>query len=453
LTLLLGRGRASFLSLTPAKICRARFALLACLNRHQTCTMSVICSGCAIHEQDQPEVTMVDVLPAVVVGAQVNGLGVVRSLAAGRVPVITVDTALNRPAMWSRSSRRMVVRELSGRSFVDSLLELQTRLGSRPVLILTDERAVTTVSEYRDELSAAYRFHLPSQGLVTTLDNKARFHEFAERHELPVPTTVVLKSVDDLAKLSRLRYPLIAKPADKQSVHSGQTRRLAFINTPEEALASCTAMLSTAGELIVQEWIAGPDSNICFSLFHRGKNPDQVHIFHGRKIASYPSRVGSTAVCLAAPEMANVLGPLTEKFLEVSDYEGLGSLEFKWDSQLNKFVIIEPTVGRTDWQEEIATLSGVNLPLIAYRYELGLPPVGAVQTDRGAAWRESFRHRQRSTGSLSGVRIYDGYWRNNDPIPAVVFYTNFVIRNALWQITRPLARLSVPLPQSSKEPA
>jgi predicted ATP-grasp superfamily ATP-dependent carboligase len=210
-------------------------------------------------------------------------------------------------------------------------------------------------------------------------------------------------------------------------------------------------MLETAGELIVQEWIAGPDSNIYFSLFHRSKNPKAVHIFHGRKIASYPPRVGSTAVCLAAPEMANVLGPLTEKFLDVSDYEGLGSLEFKWDSQLNRFVIIEPTVGRTDWQEEIATLSGVNLPLIAYRHELGLPALSDVRTDRSAAWRESFRHRQRSTESLSGVRIYDGYWRNNDPIPAVVFYANFAIRNAFRKIMRPLARLWVPTTQTSKE--
>ena len=209
-------------------------------------------------------------------------------------------------------------------------------------------------------------------------------------------------------------------------------------------------MLSTAGELIVQEWVAGPDSNIYFSLFHRGKNPNAVHIFHGRKIASYPPRVGSTAVCLAAPEMAGVLGPLTEKFLEVSDYEGLGSLEFKWDSQLNRFVVIEPTVGRTDWQEEIATLSGLNLPLIAYRHELGLPFVSEVQTARGAAWR-SFQHRQRSTGSLSGVRIYDGYWRNNDPIPAVVFYANFAIRNAFREIMRPMTLSEDTATQTSKE--
>ncbi len=40
-----------------------------------------------------------------------------------------------------------------------------------------------------------------------------------------------------------------------------------------------------------------------------------------------------------------------------TQYEGLGSLEFKWDAQGRRFLIIEPTVGRTDMQEEIPTLN------------------------------------------------------------------------------------------------
>ena len=68
---------------------------------------------------------MSDIVPAVVVGGQVNGLGVVRSLAMGGVRTITVDTTWTRPAMWSRFSKRALVGDLSGRSLVDSLLQLQ----------------------------------------------------------------------------------------------------------------------------------------------------------------------------------------------------------------------------------------------------------------------------------------------------------------------------------------
>jgi hypothetical protein len=43
-------------------------------------------------------------VPAVVVRGEVNGLGVVRSLAQGGVPTIVADTTLSHAAMWSRRS-------------------------------------------------------------------------------------------------------------------------------------------------------------------------------------------------------------------------------------------------------------------------------------------------------------------------------------------------------------
>jgi len=337
------------------------------------------------------------------------------------------------------------VPKLSGRSLVDSLIGLQERLGGRPVLILTDEMAVTTVSQHRDELCHAYRFQLPSRELLATLENKARFHEFAEGHGLPVPRTVVLKDDHDLAQLSRLQYPLIVKPADKLPVHLGRTRRLAQASTPEEGHSLCREMLRTAGELIVQEWVPGPDSTIYFSLFHRGSSPTSTSIFHGRKVVSYPPGIGSTALCVAAPEAAEELGPLTERFVAITGYEGLGSLEFKWDKQASRFVIIEPTVGRTDWQEEIATLSGVNLPLDAYRHAVGLPPLAAAPPARPVVWRESFRHRARGADLPAGAEIRDGYWRRNDPLPAVAYYANFIFRNAHREIMRRFGQRKEPI--------
>src|SRR4029078_2723830 len=102
-----------------------------------------------------------------------------------------------------------------GQRFIDDLLTLQSSLGSRPVLVISDERAVETVSQGRAELGLSYRFHLPSAEMVKTLGNKALFHRFAERHDLPVPRTVIVEREGDIAKLSALRFPLVAKPADK----------------------------------------------------------------------------------------------------------------------------------------------------------------------------------------------------------------------------------------------
>jgi D-aspartate ligase len=375
-------------------------------------------------------------VPAVVIRGEVNGLGVVRSLAQGRVPTIVADNTLRHAAMWSRWSKRRLVDQLSGKPFVEDLLRLQRSLGARPVLILTDEMSVHTVSEYRAVLAPHYRIRLPAPAMVSTLCDKAAFQNFAKANALPVPRAVIVDRETEMAKISGLGLPVIVKPADKRPVHLGQVERINWLNTAEAAAAVCRRMFSAAGTLVVQEWIDGPDSSLYFALFHCGAAPPSRNIFFGRKIAAHPAGLGSTAVCVPAPEAIDLLRPLTEKFLDLSHYEGLGSLEFKWDARARRFVIIEPTVGRTDWQEEIATLNGLNLPLIAYRYELGLLALPPQPTGNAAAWRESFMHLGRGAGL--GLRAYDGYWRPDDPLPALAFGVDLAWRNARRLLSRPL---------------
>jgi len=365
---------------------------------------------------------MTDSPCAVVVGAELNGLGVVRSLARGGVPTIAMDTTYGRAAMWSRFCRPVIVEKLYGRKLVDGLMALQRGLDHRPALLLADEMAVHTVSTHRDELKRAYQFQIPSRETVKTLDNKARFHEFAERHGLPVPRSIVISRVSDLERLCDLRFPVIVKPANKRLVYLRRTQRLHMPENFQETRELCCTLLQTVGEFVVQEWIEGPTSNIYFCLFYRGHDPARTIFFSGRKILSHPPRAGNTALCIAAPEAAGPLESFTAAFIERCDYRGLGSLEFKWDRARRIFVVIEPTVGRTDWQEEVATLNGVNIPLFAYRDLIGLPNSQPACPSRPVAWRQSWHRRGRSA-LKTRLPVYDGYWRVSDPMPSLAYYT------------------------------
>jgi len=380
--------------------------------------------------------------PAVVVGAELNGLGVVRSLARGAVRTIVIDTTPWHAAMWSRFCRSMVVDELHGRSLIDSLLNLQVGIGGRPVLFLTDETAVNTISEHRDELRDSYRILLPPKGVVTILENRARFHEFAEHYGLPVPRAIILRPNTPLAKLANVPFPVTIKPAERQFDHQMPTKSLP-VDSLRDAEALCGRLRETIGELVVQEWIDGPTSNNCFALFHASGDPNNSRIFTGRKIACHAN--GNTTLCLAAPEVMNSLEPLIGKFLNVTAYRGLGGIEFKWDRRQRRYVMTGQTLGRTDWQEEIATLSGVNLPLAAYRHELGIEPTHQDEIDRTVAWRESSLLRERSPTLSPNTRVYDGYWRMNDPLPALFFYA----RAGLDAIHRHFAKLNLRRTKSS----
>ncbi|NML30771.1 carboxylate--amine ligase [Paraburkholderia sp. G-4-1-8] len=302
------------------------------------------------------------------------------------------------------------------------MIELGKRFDCPPVLILTDEDAVHAVSENRDALARWFHFRLPVDDTVKMLSSKARFHEFAQRHQFPVPRSVVLDQLGDIGRLAELRYPCVLKPDDKRNVLRGEKERAVRVETLADARDRAIAMLATPGGIIAQEWIEGPDSNIHFTLFYRGRGGHMVSMFTGRKVLSSPPGVGNTAICVAAPEARELLEPLTRSFAEQAGFEGMGSIEYKWDDNYKEFVMVEPTVGRTDWQEEIATLCGVNIPLAAYRDELGLPQLPERVSRVPVAWRATFVDRPPPELLSARTKIFDGYFRWSDPFPALQHY-------------------------------
>jgi D-aspartate ligase len=365
-------------------------------------------------------------VPAVVILGRLNGLGVIRSLGRGDVKSYVVDSDRLSPGMWSRYARPVMSKSLGGQDIVDSLLKLQGTLKERPVLFNTHEMAVLAISENRSKLESGFRFRLPAHETVVALQDKARFHELAISSGLPVPRGAILHADSDIAgTLRSLHFPIVVKPADKGPVHSGKALGVVVFQRFEEALAGCEEMLARAGEAIVQEWVEGGSDHIYFCLFYRGRNGKIVSMFTGRKLASSPPGIGMTAYCTAAPEARDIIEPMTESFLETVDYSGMGSVEYKWDAPNRRFVIIEPTVGRTDWQEEIATLCGVNIPFDAYCHELELPlPPRPLPTNE-VVWRASLLEplKTQRPKLAANARVCDGYWRLDDPMPAVVQYS------------------------------
>ena len=126
---------------------------------------------------------------------------------------------------------------------------------------------------------------------------------------------------------------------------------------------------------------------------------------------------------MAAPEVAYELVRQTRQFTASVGYQGLGSLTFKRDAHTGRFLILGPTVGRTDRQEEIATLCGVNIPLITYETELGRMPRLVNYTESGRiAWRASRGYRVLPECFHPATHLVDGYFRWDDPLPAVFHY-------------------------------
>jgi predicted ATP-grasp superfamily ATP-dependent carboligase len=323
---------------------------------------------------------------------------------------------------------------------IERLVTLGSRLACRPVLILTSDQSVECVSAHREQIEPLFRISLPSAEIVRALSDKILFQSLAEHEGFGVPRAVAVTDATDLSLLRTLVPPLILKPANKKLVLDGVVDRAVRAGTVAEAQSAAARMRMCAPRLIVQEWIDGGDDEIFFTLFSCDRQGRVVGLFPGRKLVCSPPAVGNTAVCVAAPEMAEQLAARTLEFIGRVGYRGLGSLEFKRDSATGRLLIVEPTVGRTDWQEEIATLCGVNLPLLTYCAELGHPIPRHEAALATCAWRSSRRHSP-PPGSLGpGTRLIDGFFRWSDPLPAVYHYGYERCVFRLWRhVTRRLS--------------
>lgn len=366
--------------------------------------------------------------PALVLGSGLNGLGVARSLGAEGVPVYLADTDMRRIELRTRYASRLELSALEGDALLRDLIELGSDrfAGRRPVLILTQERTVRTIAGALNQLRGIYRFVLPSGSLLETLMHKEGFARLAEQVGLRVPRTVNVRKSDDIEAALDLSFPLVVKPALHTAEYERLHRKAYLVDQPGQARSLIERILEVLPDVMVQEWIPGNDSDIYFCLqYLPPKGPPCS--FVGRKIRSWPPSVGGTASCTSAPEQAAELSEATADFFNRTGMCGLASMEYKRHAVTGEFVAIEPTVGRTDYQEEVATLNGVNLPYAYYLGAVGRSGESVHGPDRRAVWRDGNADRQSSQASGQQVqgwpaahgRIYDALWRSSDPGPSL----------------------------------
>lgn len=376
-------------------------------------------------------------IPAVVIGMNHNGLGMVRHLARRGISVIAADPDLTRSSMQTRYGRKWQLQAANGRLLLDDLHRLAREFTEPPVLLLTQESTVRTVSEFREELAQKYRFLLPPHELVVALDRKEGFQALAEQHGFAVPRSVILTSETDLAAARDLRYPCVMKPSIKNDDYAkrfSKAYKLADFTALETLYRAASPYMHS---FVVQEWVEGGDADIYFCMQYIDRSGACLASFVGRKIRAWPPQVGGTASCTAAPEYHAALTELTTKFFRTVGYAGIGSMEYKRDARDGRFVMIEPTICRADYQEEVAALNGTDIPLAAYHDAAGLPPPAIARPARPQIWRDGETDRwsaqaqgHPAPGFLSGGNVHDVLLRWYDPAPWL-HATGWRIRNWL----------------------
>ena len=380
---------------------------------------------------------------AIVIGANIGALSIIRSLGRRSIQTILLTTDNSDYAAKSRYCRTVQCENFTENTILKKLQEIASSLDKKGVLFCTKDSTVLTVTAHRAELEELYHFVLPSFDVTTRLMSKQKFHEFATANGFAVPQTFFISGEEDIAKVGQsISYPCVIKPEfrdDKWVNQVSKLHKVLFAKNREEYQKYFYDYHLGEYQLIVQEWIEGSDAEVFFCLTYLNRKQEPLAVFTGQKIRQFPLLTGSTA--LAVSRKVPFLAEESIRLLQTAGCVGPCSVEFKFSKKSNRYFITEPTVGRVDTQEGSSISSGMDIPFLAYSDALGLNPIPVKSFQEGISWINepedySSVRNYRMNGQLSLKELIASYKGKrayaliamDDPLPFITFLRSLLNR-------------------------
>lgn len=337
-------------------------------------------------------------------GGFVNGLGIVRALAARGIRVAVVTT---QPFDIAHRSRWVDGREhvegLGERpAILAELLERRAREWSGRAVFPTNDEALASLARHHEALSHWYRIVAPPVEVVPYLLDKSRMLRVADAVGVPFPRCFG-PATPATASSDSIRYPVVVKPDVGYAFASRFHSKLLVANTPDE-LSECVRSFEEAGlEGHVFDLIPGPDSQIyCYCVYmDREGNPSAGVTV--RKLRQSPASFGVARVAELANEDARLREPTVE-ILRRMGFRGIGVAEYKLDPRDGTFRFMEVN-GRSVIYNGLVRRGGLDLVHAAWLdYVVGrTEPI--ARTDWDGVWIHLHADVLRSTLDRRGEDI------------------------------------------------
>ena len=303
-------------------------------------------------------------------GEQRAALAVVRSLGAAGHRCIVTSSSRASIAGGSRFVTRTVT--------VPNALERPTEFADSIVALVAAERAALVLPIAEQSLLAILPVRarlvpasvpFPDLASFTALTDKERLLGEASKLGIAIPAQEIVRDVDAIASmdLSRLRFPIVIKPARSVSERGGMRERFSvtYASDASELQRKVRALAPAAFPLLLQQRIVGPGTGI-FLLLWDGKLKAQ---FAHQRLSEKPPSGGVSVYCESVPideELRNRSRALLDRF----GWRGVAMVEFKRDSATGQPYLMEVN-GRFWGSLQLAIDSGVDFPRILVACALG----------------------------------------------------------------------------------
>lgn len=350
---------------------------------------------------------------AVVLGLSPTGLAAARSLGRRGVPVFGADFDHWSLGRFSRYCTHLpevsrLSREEDGESLASGLVDFAEDRPERPVLFLTNDRYIETLTPHAGRLQDHYRLTTDLTGVAGRFLDKSEFYRICERAGVELPKTFWPEDEADVRSISDdLSYPAIVKPARGHRLRDAMGGdKVAVAESAASLRRQWAALAEVDPRLLVQEVVPGGEDRILVAGCYLDGASRMRAVFVGRKLRQYPHDFGSASLAESCedPEVAR----LSEEFLREVGFSGLCGTEFKVDPRDGRRKMIEVNPRLTLWMA-LTRAAGVDLPLVAYRDALGEEMPATEQVD-GVRWSYLARDLQTSARYLGGGRLALRAW-------------------------------------------
>jgi D-aspartate ligase len=298
------------------------------------------------------EVPLDNSVPVVVIAPGFHGHAVARSLGRLGVPVYGIHADAHSPAARSRYWRKNFVwdmKKASGEASIDWFLQLGRKLGSRPLLISTDDESCVFLAEHADTLKEAFLFPNQPAGLTRALSNKQTMYYLCKQHSIPAAETAFPRSRKDVEDFCQTAaFPVMLKGIDTLALRERTGVKMVVVHDPETLLKRYDEM-ETPGSpnIMLQEYLGGGSPTVWMFDGYFNEESDCLFGLTANMVRQYPAYTGVTClgICLANETVAQQ----TKTFMKGIGYRGALDIGYKFDPRtgLYKAIDTNPRIGRT----------------------------------------------------------------------------------------------------------
>lgn len=378
---------------------------------------------------------------ALVVGGNLNGLTIARSLGRRGVPVWVTSPPNIRLASFSRYTRRTLPWPAGDdEAQVEYLLDVAVHNNlDQWALFPTSDESAALLSRYHSKLSRRFRVSAPTWNILRWAYDKRLTYRLAADNHVDCPTTFYPLRDIDLERVN-CDFPVILKPAIHASINRLTEDKAWRASNHQELLARYREAreLMPADLILVQEMIpGGGEAQFSYAALCLDGKP--IASLTARRTRQYPIDFGYSSSFVETFDVPEIVAP-SERLLKAIRYTGIVEVEYKFDARNGRYKLLDINPRLWTWSP-LGGRAGMDFPYLLWKTMQGMPvpeqraPAGVrwvrMSTDVPAAFQEMLRGRLNLVSYLRSLRgpLQFALVAADDPLPGLMDLPIFAFKH------------------------